>query len=203
RYPFTFELPTGWVPPVSTPRWIRIADRSLHVIRPPAVQERAWGDLQARIDSAGRSVTEARAKLDPCDPPDRKRPPLKHALDLASAEHDATRRIAADVQTSIEIIDLLRACPVCLTTADVYAFEQTQNLFRCHCSECEATWGQRTCGACHGAFPFLDFPGNEPSEAVLEADRRYGADVLALPLVDQVYLCPNCGKRSDGADGVV
>src|SRR5262249_19326789 len=150
RYPFTFELPTGWVPPVSTPRWIRIADRSLHVIRPPAVQERAWGDLQARIDSAGRSVTEARAKLAACDPRDRKRLHLKHELDLASAEHDATRRIAADVQTSIEIIDLLRACPVCLTTADVYAFEQTQNLFRCHCSECEATWGQRTCGACHG-----------------------------------------------------
>lgn len=203
RYPVAVELPAGWVPPTSSPRWIRIADRLLYVTRPPAAHERGWVDLDTRVDSAARSVMDARAKLEACDPREprenRKRLHLKHELDHAAAEHNAARQVAAAVDAAIATLDLLRRCPICRTTADVHEFEQAEELFRCHCSECGATWGRRTCNACRHPFPFLDFPGNEPSEDLLGADRRYGADVLALPLSPGAYVCPHCGGSSDSS----
>jgi hypothetical protein len=198
RYPVAIELPAGWATPASTPRWIRIADRTLYVTMPPTAQKQGWSHLDARITSAGRSVDEVRARLNACDPRDnRKRLLLKHELDVTSAESEATRRVETGVETAIATINLLRACPVCRTIADVHAFDQANDLFRCHCSECDATWGRRSCSACGHPFPILDFPGNEPSDDLLEADRRYGADVLALPVAEQAYLCPRCGDRSD------
>lgn len=201
-YPVRVELPAGWVPPTSSPRWIRIADRLLHVTRPPDAHERVWVELRERLDAAARSETDARRKLDACDPRDprenRTRLHLRNELERVAGEHEAARLVVARVDGAIATLELLRSCPICRTTAYVHEFEHADDLFRCHCSDCGATWGQRTCNECHHPFPFLDFPGNEPSEDLLGADRRYGADVLALPLRPGAYVCPHCGGGSDG-----
>ncbi len=199
RYPVAVELPEGWVPPDPTPRWVRIAGRCLYVVRPPAAHERTWAALQARIDEAGSSLTDAKSKLDACDQRDRrKRLRLKHELDGAARGHEADGRVWANIEAALATVELLRLCPVCGTICDPHAFEHTDDLFRTQCSECGSAWGRRTCHACERPLPFLDFPGNSPSEDLLEADRRYGADVLAIPVAEHVYVCPNCESRTDG-----
>lgn len=202
RYPFAVEVPAGWSSPTSTPRWLRVTERKLHVIRPSAEHERPWRDLERRLADADAAVAVVQAKLDACDPRDgrenRKRLHLRQALEQAVAEAEAIRRVQADLRRAIAAAELLRVCPVCRVRGDVHAFEQDEDLFRCRCADCGASWGQRRCTSCERPFPFLDFDGNEPSEDLLDADRRYGADVLAVPLDEQAYLCSRCGKRSDG-----
>jgi hypothetical protein len=179
--------------------WMGIAGRSLNVIRPPAVHERTWAALNAQIEEAAAGLADGNMKLIACDPRDRrKRLHLKHELDRASRDHAVDRQVWAAIEVAIALIELLRVCPVCRTASDTHSFEHTNDLFRSQCSECGATWGRRTCRACDEPFPFLDYPGNSPSEDILGADRKYGADVLAIPLADHVYVCPNCGSRTDG-----
>lgn len=204
HYPPAVALPPNWASPPRTPDWTRRRNQSLFVSRPPSEQERVWRDLDDRIATADRAKQEALTKLDALDPKDRrldrKRLHVKGELDQAEREHGAARQAQVAMQSAIKTIDLLRGCPVCRTTAKVNAFEEAERLFRCGCSECRAVWGMRNCDACGRPFAFLEFAGNEPSEQLLDADRRYGADVLALPLVDGVYVCPRCGARSDGKE---
>ena len=199
RYPVAIEFPEDWVAPEPTPRWVRIAGRCLYVVRPPASHERTWAALQARIDEAASSLTDAKSKLDACDQRDRrKRLHLKHKLDRTARDHAADLQVRTAIEGALPLVELLRVCPVCRTASDTHAFEHTSELFRSQCSECGSVWGRRTCDTCQEPFPFLDFPGNSPLDDVLGADRRYGADVLAIPLGDHVYVCPNCAKRTDG-----
>jgi len=205
-YPLRVALPPNWTPPTPVPCWSRETNRLLVVSRPPAEHERKWADLADRIAAAERAKDDAKEKLDACDRKDhreaRKRLRLKAELDRAESEHDATLTAAEAIRNAIDAVDLLRNCPVCRAQASDRAFEHDNELplFHCTCSECGATWGRRTCDACRQPFAFLTFPGNEPSEDLLDADRRYGADVLALPLDDDVYACPRCGARSDGEE---
>ena len=199
RYPVAVELPETWTPPEPAPRWIRFADRSLNVIRPPAAHELTWVALQVRIKTAAAFVAEAKAKLAACSAHDkRKRLRIKHELDGAARDWETDRQLWAEIQEALRVLSLLRVCPVCRTECDQHHFDHTNNLFRAQCSECGSAWGRRTCHACGQPLAFLDFPGNSPSEDLLEAERRYGADVLAIPLADHVYVCPNCASRTDG-----
>lgn len=197
RYRFAVRLPADWDAPTSMPPWIRIDNQTLRVIRPPAPAERSWSDLDTMVAAEGHRLTALGAKLDACDARDKgRRARLKQELDAASVVESTSRQVRARLESAVAATDLLRACPVCRTVADVYAFKYADDLFRCSCEDCKATWGRRTCGACRKPFPFLDFPGNPPSEDILDADRRYGADVLALPIAIGVYLCSICGQRS-------
>lgn len=203
RYPFAVEVPAGWAVPRATPRWVRATGRKLHVIRPPAEHESKWSDLELRLSESTSSISDIQAKLAACDPHDprenRKRLHLKRDLDEAVDENKTAQRVKADLFHAAAAAELLCVCPICRAHANVRAFEEADDLFRCRCAECGASWGQRRCTNCERPFPFLDFVGNKPSEELLDADRRYGADVLAVPLDEQAYLCSRCGKRSDGA----
>lgn len=200
RYPVTVGTPSGWVPPVSIPRWIRVTNGTLQVIRPPATHELIWKDLVNRATVASSFVAEAKAKLAACDKRDKgKLKRLRTDCTNAVSDHEADQQVEESLRQAVTLVELLCVCPVCRTIVDTHAFDQADNLFRCRCPECDAVWGRRSCGSCRRPFPFLDFPGNEPSKDLLNVDRRYGADVLALPLEQQVFLCPHCGRRSDGA----
>ncbi len=204
RFPLAVDLPSGWFPPSCPLRWIRIGDRVLHVIRPPATHEQAWLELDARIEAATSLIQDAQTKLNACSSRDprenRKRLHLKQELDHAAKDQNAARQLKEGIGKAVAIVQLLRCCPVCRKTAEVQQFEQTEELFRCQCSDCGAKWGRRLCNGCQKSFAFLDFPGNTPSDQLLEADRHYGADVLALPVRAGVYACPNCARQSDGAE---
>jgi len=170
----------------------------MFVIRPPTTHERTWAELEERINLATNSLEKTQSKLNACAPHEnRKRLHLKRELESPTVERDKDRKVVAEIETALAMVELLRSCPVCGTVSDIHDFDNTNDLFRSQCSECGAAWGRRTCGACQKPFPFLDFPGNIPSEDILEADRRYGADVLAIPLADQVYQCPNCANPTD------
>lgn len=200
RYPFAMGLPSGWVPPISIPRWIRVTNGTMQVIQPPTTSEVIWKDLADSATVVASSVADARAELDACDRREKgKLRRLKTKWEEAVSDHEAVQQVEVSLRQAATFVGLLCVCPVCRTAVDTHAFEQTDDLFRCRCRECDAVWGRRSCGSCGRPFPFLDFPGNEPSKDLLNVDRRYGADVLALSLEQQVFLCPHCGRRSDGA----
>lgn len=200
RYPIVVGVPEAITFRAAPPSWIRTGDGTLQVVRPPASHERRWVELETKLESARREVTVAQARLGQCDLRDkRKRLHLRHDMDQAVAAQKAVEDLAARLPVGVLRAERLLSCPVCRTTANAGEFKHVDALFRCHCSECKATWGRRTCGACHGFFAFLDFPGNKASDNLLESDRRFGADVLALPVAGQVYICPHCGRRTDAA----
>lgn len=199
EYPFRAELPADSSLPPAFPGWVRVADRTLRVVRPPAAYDPSWRGLEHRAMQAAAVLMEARRRLEECDPRDsRKRLRLKHELDIAQSQVESVDQLVEFTRRATENTRLLLICPICETRADVDAFEQTDDFFRCRCEECNSEWGRRSCHSCGQAFPYLAFDGNQPSDNLTEADRRYGSDVLALPVAVDVYLCPRCGGRSDG-----
>ena len=129
---------------------------------------------------------------------DHQRIHLKAKFEGLDALHGANLAVEEGLRKATMLTRTLLTCPVCREQANPHSFEQTGSLFRCECPSCSAVWGRRTCAGCTEAFAFIDFIGNEPSQELLGADRRYGADVLALPVDEDVFVCPHCGLRSDG-----
>ena len=184
---------------------LRVKAGALLVVRPPGEHERPWEDFVKDVESANSAVLAKQKELDDCDPRrhNRQRLRLRQELDTAISLGGNVQRLAAEPDPAIAHVEMLLACPVCRKTADPIAFRQVDDLFSCRCADCGTTWGQRGCASCRRPFAFLDFAGNRPSEDLLDVDRRYGADVLALPIDNQVYLCPWCGHHSHAHAGTV
>ena len=200
RYPFGAPTPTDWSAPEGPmPPWLVHDGGHLNVVRPPSAHDKAWESHRRQTESRAKAVAQVKAKLAACGPNEnRKRLHLKAKFEGLDALHGANLAVEEGLRKATMLTRTLLTCPVCREQANPHSFEQTGSLFRCECPSCSAVWGRRTCAGCTEAFAFIDFIGNEPSQELLGADRRYGADVLALPVDEDVFVCPHCGLRSDG-----
>lgn len=197
QYPFKAPAPDGWNPSLPLPGWARPTGRSVEVTRPPAANELAWKALEERAAEAELRAVEADDKLAACDKKARKRLHLRHEAEAARSEANSYRDAVARVDAAICSARRLLQCPVCETISDTHSFQQTGVLFRARCPDCGASWGTQTCAGCEQPFPFLTFSGHEPADSLLDLDRRYGADVLAIPLPSGGFMCPHCGTDTE------
>ncbi len=189
-----------WRAPARPLAWITLHSDGLRVVAPPRAA--GWPDLERRIEEAQREVDSLQAQLDAIDPRDPRR--TRDKLHLKNKRAQAARALAADQAVRDSLDQAGRSlteqltCPVCHHACSQYRFEHVERRFRVSCSACDSTWGLRDCSACGGLFPFIDCPDNTPGADPLSADTAYGCDVLALPVAPEVYLCTQCGQRSDG-----
>lgn len=192
-YPPSLSFESGWSIPPNKPDWLKIVNSKGIVVRPSTDSKYSWNDLTNRLNSTIEEVSALQSKIANTKDP-RSKLQFKQKLDEAQRllvfDHKATEELLS-AKNSIE---KLLVCPICSTRSTPYSFEEADNLFRCKCHDCDSAWGLRSCNKCHVKYPFIFFPGNEPTEDLSDIDRRYGSDVLAIPLNDHSYLCPHCGQ---------
>lgn len=199
RYPERVDLPESCRALRDRPEWARAERDQLVVVQPVAPHEEHWTALDEMCLQQDIAAREAQAKLDACPTRGRR----SHLRLRKSLVEQNERRTAATVlqrgiSEALAVTERLCACPVCFERAQPRQFDHTEEEFRCRCYDCGATWGLRTCNACRHRLPFIEFDGNEPSRDTRTTVRRCGADILALPLAEGIFLCPECGQPSDG-----
>ncbi len=197
-YPFCIPLQPGWVNPGDVPEWLGIWKQQAAIIEPGGDEAIHWPALQERISTMQQKAGGLRQKILTAKGTDRKH--LKHELALEREGIDMDIQLSKNIKSSLEHAACLLNCPICDSSVSTWNFQAEDGLFYCHCSGCNSRWGLRRCGICGNAYPFLDFPGNDPSEGLLDADRRYGCDILALPLGKNRFLCPHCGNQETNGE---
>lgn len=196
-YPPTLTLESGWNIPDKKPDWLKIVHNKGILVRPST--NYSWDDLVVRLNNSREEVSTLQAKIAQTKDP-RSRLQFKQKLDEAQHLFDTYDKATKNLSDAQVKIDRMLNCPICYTRNSPYSFEEADNLFRCKCRECDSVWGLRSCNNCHASYPFLSFPGNEPTDELSEIDRRYGSDILAIPLSRHSYLCPHCGQRPESAE---
>lgn len=103
------------------------------------------------------------------------------------------------------LFDDILFCPVCHTQVLAHEFHVTgANTYRCHCLNCEATWGLDACSNCNNPFPFIrpaidnDLSGQN---LYTYPEKRIGLDMIALPCCSGEggvlhVMCSCCGHCS-------
>jgi hypothetical protein len=199
RFPFAVARPGGWATPADPPPWIRPGNSELRVVRPAFDHERDWRALDERITRGQRHAEAKQSELSALSPREnRKRLHIRHELEQSAPARASDQKVRDALREALSFADRLLQCPICQTHGDPGAFEEATPLFRCRCPECDAQWGLRSCASCDRPFPFLKFAGNVASSDLLAVDRHYGCDVLAVPIDERAFLCPHCGKPTDG-----
>lgn len=198
-FPQQIDYPRrSWRPPGAPPEWVQQTDGRFTVVTPPR-NGASWPDLERRRDHAARETRRVQKRIDDLERKkneDRKH--LKKQLDDFQKAQRFDEKICQGLADAAIWTKSLLTCPTCPASATPYHFEAAGGQFRVTCPSCGTTWGLRECGHCDQPFPFIDYPDNEPGAQPLEVDRRYGCDVLAFPVAEDVYLCMHCGLRSDG-----
>lgn len=195
-YPYTMTLETGWSIPDTKPDWLKIVNNCAIVVRPPSNSKSLWHDLDQRLENFREEVSGLQDKIAQTKGT-RERLHFKKKLDEAQHLLEADNKVSNNLRLALDGINKMLNCPICKTHNSPYLFEETDNLFRCKCNECDSVWGLRLCNDCGEKYAFLAFSGNDPSNDLSEIDRRYGSDILAIPLTNHSYLCPHCGLRPE------
>lgn len=192
-YPPLLVFESGWSIPPNKPDWLKIVNSKGVAIRPSTDSNYSWNDLTIRLNNTLEEVAALQAKISHTKD-SRSKLQFKLKLDEARSLLDFDKKVVEELSVAKIKVEKLLVCPVCSTRSTPYSFEEADNLFRCKCRDCDSVWGLRSCNKCHLKYPFIYFPGNEPTDDLSEIDRRYGSDILAIPLNDHSYLCPNCGQ---------
>ncbi len=102
-----------------------------------------------------------------------------------------------------ECIKPLQICPVCRNLKDSLTVLDSQ-CFSCVCSNCDITWGTRSCGSCAKKYAYIlttkvERDNRQPGWV----ERTFGRDVLSVPcwMKDNhnAFICPHCGVCSQSA----
>lgn len=191
-YPFEVHTGQGWEPPNSVPDWLRVSEGKAFLVKPLQTGGSAWPNLDERFERSKKEVHSLNIKLTETKGT-RDRLHIKKKLDETQISFLADEITLRNIKSASSLLKKLLNCPICQKSNSPYSFEEAGGLFRCSCDGCNSYWGLRGCDNCGSLYPFLNFPGNDPSSDFLNVDRRYGSDILAVPLNDQEYLCPDCG----------
>jgi hypothetical protein len=191
-YPYTMTFESGWNLPGTKPDWLKIVNNRAMLLRPPTNSKSSWDDLDLRLARFREEVTGLQSKIAETKGT-RERLHFKQKLDEAQHLLVADDKVTNNLNVAFDRINRMLNCPICKTHNSPYSFEEADNLFRCKCNECDSVWGLRLCNDCGNKYAFLAFPGNEPCDDLSEIDRRYGSDILSIPLSTHSYLCPHCG----------
>lgn len=106
--------------------------------------------------------------------------------------------------------DSLLVCPICAQGALPRDFHGDGRSFTVRCRGCRSSWGLRRCAAseggdteaCDAPIPFLEFSGGNGRSSAPPSSRQRDSDILAIPLGRGVFICPTCGRPSDGGSSV-
>jgi hypothetical protein len=201
-YPVRVPLPRrGWAPTESIPDWIAVEAEVIRVSRPSGGS--GWSALETRIRKERQQVAgtkERMARLNPRKPRDKaKLKGLKAELAGSQRSIEEDEAVQGGLDEAVSHLGRLLACPVCEGAATPWTFEQDGDLFRATCAGCGARWGLLAAACCGGQVPFLETSDGEAAAVQpLDVDAACGCDVLAFPVELGVYLCPECGRRTDG-----
>lgn len=101
-----------------------------------------------------------------------------------------------------ELIKPLQICPVCHTEGSVTVLDS--QCFSCECSNCDISWGTRSCGNCNEKYAYIQTSKAEGENRQPGwVERTFGRDVLSVPcwMKDNHndFICPHCGVCSQSA----
>lgn len=187
--------------------WIDTTDRNaVRLLRKPSslqwqrieaercIRRETVEKIQAQLDALPARELDDRRKLSERN---RQKSQLDHDLKQAKVPADEMDLFCRQIENAGEFIDTLLKCPVCSKqTHEMHAL--ARGTFQNACSSCESTWGKLVCSHCSKKFPFLrikapERPMNHADVGMV--DEWLGSDVLAVPCVHDVFLCPECGTR--------
>lgn len=101
-----------------------------------------------------------------------------------------------------EFIKPLEICPVCHLKGSLTVLDS--QCFSCECSNCDITWGTRSCGNCTEKYAYILTKKIERENCQPGwVERTFGRDVLSVPcwMKDNHngFICPHCGVCSQSA----
>lgn len=103
---------------------------------------------------------------------------IKLQIDTAKSSCSDWETAQTAIQTGIEIIKLIKSCPVCHSEAADTIFSARDNgCYHCKCNSCKTTWGLEPRD--NSRVPILIPGGKVIEQKGFNVDRIYGADFLA------------------------
>ncbi len=96
-------------------------------------------------------------------------------------------------------IQPLKICPICHSIGSFTALDS--QCFSCECSQCESSWGTRSCGSCGKKYPYIQITRIESQNRQPGwVERTLGREVIAVPCWREnnhtTFICPHCGTCS-------